>query len=430
MNIQLELAHLRKTIARIDARYSAPLPLPKPTVFGEECLEGSVVETARGRHFEMNRLFPLLQRHGSYQISSFHQIDPCLLDGISGGAIPRTDPRRWAFLDTETTGLAGGTGTCAFLIGLGSIEDSGFHVRQYFVRDFDEEASALEGLRRDLERFDVLVTFNGRTFDQPLLETRYTMNRARHPFARMEHLDLLHGARRLFRLRLENCRLVNLEHEILGFERHGDVPGEMIPHLYFEFLRSRRAARLKAVFEHNANDIVSLACLTGIVPQAFRDPCNAETLNNAARHGMDLLGLARWLAVSGRTEESLILTRRAIDLGLPDEHLFRALFDAGLMEKKLGREVESLATFTDLTLERNPWRVRAYEEVAKYYEHKERNFTMALECVHAARALADSPALQTREARLRSRTDRMAKQLRLLTARTGRRGRKAAQKLN
>src|SRR5260370_39688247 len=133
-------------------------------------------------------------------MSDLQEIDPGLLCGISGGAFRHCDARRWAFLDTETTGLAGGSGTCAFLIGLGFIDDDGFRVKQYFVRDFNEEASALEGLRRELERFDVLVTFNGRTFDQPPLETRYTMNRARHPFARLGHLYLLYGARRLFQL--------------------------------------------------------------------------------------------------------------------------------------------------------------------------------------------------------------------------------------
>ena len=428
MDIQEQLVHLRGTMARIDARFKSQTLAVSPlrAVSASDAQTGSVVETSKGRHFEMQKLYPRDRLHGSYEIADLHEMDPRFLEGISAGSIPHVDPRRWAFLDTETTGLAGGSGTCAFLIGLGSIEDEGFLVRQYFVRDFDEEASALEALRQALERFDVLVTFNGRTFDQPLLETRYTMNRARHPFGRMQHLDLLYGARRLFRLRLESCRLVNLEQEILGFERHGDVPGEMIPHLYFEYLRSGRAGRLGPVFEHNALDIVSLACLTGIIPEAFRDPCNAK-----ARHGTDLLGLARWLAMSDRFAEALALTRRAVDMGLPDAHLFRGLFEAGVLEKKLGRDSESLATFTDLTLQRNPYRARAYEEVAKYYEHRERNFAMALEFVRAARASGDSAALGAREARLQARTERTTKQLRLVVAvKPVRRTRTSALKLN
>jgi len=221
------------------------------------------------------------------------------------------------------------------------------------------------------------------------------MNRARTPFSRLEHLDLLYGARRLFKLRLDNCRLVNLENQILGIEREGDVPGEMIPYLYFEYLRTRRAFRLAPVFHHNVLDIVSLACLTGVIPEAFRDPENIR-----ARHGTDLLGVARWLRVSDRLEEALRLMRRAVEMGLPDHHLFRTLFEAGGIEKKLGLEHAALATFTDLTLSPNPFRARAYEELAKHYEHRERNFAMALECVRAARRTEDSEALAARQVRL------------------------------
>ena len=151
---------------------------------------------------------------------------------------------KWAFLDTETTGLAGGTGTYAFLVGVGSIEASGFRLRQFFMRDYGEEASLLSRLDEYLAPFDVLITYNGKAYDQPLLETRFRMVRARHPFERMEHLDLLFGARRLWKLRLESCRLVDLENRILGVERQGDLPGEMIPYIYFDFLRTQQAFRL------------------------------------------------------------------------------------------------------------------------------------------------------------------------------------------
>ena len=311
----------------------------------------------------------------------------------------------WAFLDTETTGLAGGSGTYAFLIGVGSIDAEGFRVRQFFMRDYDEEASVLHSLTAYLARFDVLMTYNGKSYDQPLLETRYTMCRTRHPFARMEHLDLLYGARRLFKLRLENCRLVNLENQILGVERDDDIPGEMIPYCYFEYLRTRRAHRLMPMFHHNVLDIVSLACLTGVIPEAFRDPENMQ-----ARHGADLLGLARWLQVSGRLEEAHRLMRRAIDMGLPDQHLFRALFEAGALEKKLGLEHAALATFTDLSLSPNPFRVQAYEELAKHYEHREKNFAMALECVRAAREMEDSEARAGRQLRLEAKCARATRQ--------------------
>lgn len=402
MDIQEQLAYLRQTVARTieetNRRYSAP----KPTDFVEDLISGEAVETPHGRHFEMEKLFERHQRHGSYEISDLTDWPHDLLDSLSEGLIAKAAPEDIAFLDTETTGLAGGSGTYAFLIGVGSIHPEGFRVRQFFMRDYNEEASQLHALSAYLARFEVIVTYNGRSYDQPLLETRYTMSRARHPFAKLEHLDLLYGARRLFKLRLENCRLTNLESQILGFDRGEDIPGELIPYCYFEYLRTRRASRLLPVFHHNVLDIVSLACLTGVVPEAFRDPENVR-----ARHGADLLGLARWLQVSGRFEEALRMTRRAIDLGLPDQHLFRALFEAGGLEKKLGQEHAALATFTDLTLSRNPWRVRAYEELAKHYEHREKNFAMALECVLAAREEDDSEALLARQRRLELKSARL-----------------------
>src|SRR5262249_11202186 len=161
-------------------------------------------------------------------------------------------------------------------------------VRQFFMRDYGEEASLLRALHEHLEQFDVLVTYNGKAYDQPLLETRYRMARARVPFSRLGHLDLLHGARRLWKLRFDSCRLVELENQILGVEREGDLPGEMIPYVYFEYLRTREAFRLVPILHHNAIDILTLACLTAIVPLAFSDPESAPI-----RHGAEMLGLAR-----------------------------------------------------------------------------------------------------------------------------------------
>ncbi len=416
MDIREQLAALRKTVAGIDCKYARkyadlpPLPARQaPTAgFVEELLSGEVVETPHGKHFETEKLYARHKRHGSYEISDLIELPPDLLDSLSGGAIPDAHPTTWAFLDTETTGLSGGSGTCAFLIGVGSIDAAGFRVRQFFLRDYNEEASALHSLAAYLARFDILITYNGKSFDQPLLETRYVMSRARHPFGRMEHLDLLHGARRLFKLRLESCRLVNLENQILGVERDEDVPGELIPYCYFEYLRTRRTLRLIPIFLHNALDILSLACLTGVIPAAFRDPENLK-----ARHGADLLGLARWLRMAGRLEEALRMMRRAIALGLPDKHLFRALFEAGSMEKKLGLDAAALATFSDLSLSPNPFRSQAYAELAKHYERRERNFPMALECIRAARGVEDSESLASRARRLEAQCAKANRQPRL-----------------
>ncbi len=402
-DVQEQLAWLRQKMAQIDAKYGAAPAIPPPKLplhreFVEEVMSGAVVETPRGRHFETEKLYPLHKRHGSFDIADLLHLPEDLLSALSEGAIPACHPKRWAFLDTETTGLAGGTGTYAFLIGIGSIDEEGFRVRQFFMREYAEEASQLHAVAEYLERFDVMVTYNGKTYDQPLLETRFRMSRMKPPFGRMEHLDLLFGSRRLWKLRLENCRLSYLENQILGVEREGDVPGELIPHYFFEFVRTQRAVRLIPIFHHNVMDIVSLACLTAIVPEAFRSPAEL-----AVRHGADLIGIARWLREAGQTDECLAMLRRAVDAGLPDALLFRTLFDIALIEKKCGREDVALAVFSDLVASPNPYRGRAYEELAKYYEHRERNYAMALEMV---RALDHSPERQRREQRLQLRLQR------------------------
>jgi uncharacterized protein YprB with RNaseH-like and TPR domain len=415
-DIQEQLAMLRRRIAHIDKKWTGDAPeRPRPSLlrpqdlrparyFVEELMSGEVVHTAAGEHFEAEKLFERHRRHGSMDISSLHDLPTDLLDSLSDGAIPSSHPSKWAFLDTETTGLAGGTGTYAFLIGVGNIEPAGFRLRQFFMRDYGEEPSLLKRLSEHLSQFDVLITYNGKTYDQPLLETRFRMARARHPFERLEHLDLLFGARRLWKLRLDSCRLVELENQILGVEREGDLPGEMIPYYYFEYLRTQQAFKLVPIFHHNAIDILSLACLTAIVPFAFRSP--EET---AFRHGADVIGLARWVLKAGRHDEALRLLRRAVDLGLPDDLLFRTLWDIGTIEKRLGRADAALALFTDLAASRNAYRMRALRELAIHYERRERDYATALEMTCNALALEDTPELRRREQRLRARTAKIHK---------------------
>lgn len=247
-DIQEQLAYLRRRIAKIDRKYTTTsgdrraksLPHERPERYCvEEWLSGREVDTGYGCHWETDKLYERHRRHGSIGVTELEDLPTDLLGPISNGEILNSAPQRWAFLDTETTGLAGGAGTYAFLIGVGLITPAGFHIRQFFMREFAEETSLLVGLAEYLKQFDVLITYNGKTYDQPLLETRYRMVRARPPFAGMQHLDLLCGARRLWKLRFDSCRLIDLENQILGVERDGDLPGELIPYVYFEYLRTR-----------------------------------------------------------------------------------------------------------------------------------------------------------------------------------------------
>ena len=418
LDTQEQLAILRRRIARIDRKYANAMPASSPPVriepapqkyFLEEWLAGEEVRTPAGAHFETERLWSSHRRHGSLYISALKELPDDLLDALSGGTAPASAPARWAFLDTETTGLAGGAGTYAFLIGVGRITPEGFRLRQFFMREPAEESSLLHRLTEYLSEFDTLITYNGRTYDQPLLETRYRMARAGAPFARMEHLDLLTGARRLWKLRFDSCRLVDLENQILGVEREGDLPGDMIPYVYFDYLRTREVWRIVPILHHNAVDILSLACLTGIVPWAFRDPENAPLT-----HGAEMVGLARWLLAAEQPEKALVLFRRAIDKGLRDDLMFRTLWDIARLEKKVGREDAALAICSELASCRNAFRQKALEELARHYEHRQRNYAMALEVTLSALLHGESDALLRRRARLEKRLAKRSANRRLL----------------
>lgn len=413
LDTEEQLARLRQRIAGIDRKYARKESSQKPPLsqpersssrcFIEEWAEGEVTSNQHGAHFQMERIFASHKRHGISDIGALAEMPHDFLHALSDSGIQSVPPDRWAFLDTETTGLAGGSGTYAFLVGVGRITADGFRVRQFFMRDYDEERSSLSSLEEHLRDFDVLITYNGKSYDQPLLETRFRMNRLKPPFGRLSHLDLLYGARRLWKLRLENCRLIQLEEQILGVIREGDLPGELIPYVYFEYVRSREAHRMVPVFHHNAIDILTLACLTGIVPAAFRSQ-DAESLAKIGVHrGEDLSGIARWLMASREFEAALALLKRSVDAGLPDRLLFRSLWDTALLEKKCGRPHAALNIFAELAGCKNEYRVSALEELAKFYEHEEKNFALALDFTARAIDLLPSPALTQRKERLEKR---------------------------
>ncbi|MBY0507695.1 MAG: ribonuclease H-like domain-containing protein [Bryobacteraceae bacterium] len=387
-----QLAMLRKRIAPLEKRQST-------SVLGQ--LSGHLATTTLGQHWEVEERYG---RHGNVDTLSLARLPAHLLRAISGGTIQDVPPTRWAFLDTETTGLAGGTGTVAFLVGVGRITAEGFAVRQFFMRDFGEESSQLAALAEHLSGFDVLVTYNGKSFDAPLLETRYRMNRARPPLARLEHVDLLHGARRLWKLRFESCRLVELEQQILGYTRVGDVPGEQIPQLYYDFVKRPRPALMAPVLEHNRLDIVSLACLTAIVPRAIEEPHQIEFAC-----GQEMIGLGRWLLATERYDEGLALLRRGVDQAIPDELMFKTLWEIAVTEKRLGRGSQAFAVLIESN---NPYRGQALEQLAIHYEHREKNLARALECAEAAQATQTPlPTLARRRQRLAAKLDRTQRRL-------------------
>ena len=208
-DLERQLEHLRRVDSRprqeAAARGGMPLPAHRAPKGIEAYVEGRVEQNEWGEFFLARQALPFGRPYCKLRIGDLSGAELSPLNLFLGNSsLPAVS--RLMFLDTETTGLAGGTGTCAFLIGIGAVEGSQFAVRQFFLRDYPEEKATLAALTKALENDDGLVTFNGKTFDIPLLETRYALARLKSPFGRLLHLDLLHPARRMWKLRLEKLR--------------------------------------------------------------------------------------------------------------------------------------------------------------------------------------------------------------------------------
>ena len=290
------------------------------------------------------------------------------------------------FVDLETTGLAGGAGTYAFLVGCAWFEAGRFRIRQFFLSSFAAERAVLEAVTGVAATAATVVTYNGKTFDLPLIETRYALNRMQTPFASMPHVDMLHPARRLWRQDEEQderdrrgsmmggaattsgCRLSALEQSLLGHEREGDVPGFEIPARYFRYVHSGDAGPLDAVLEHNRLDLLSLAFLTARAAQLLDDGAVAATTAREA------FGLGRLYERNGLATEALACFERAAEMGRTVRA--EALRASAVLLRRMRRFEEAAQAWQRLLDLRTcpPGLVReATEALAIHYEHRLRN---------------------------------------------------------
>jgi uncharacterized protein YprB with RNaseH-like and TPR domain len=266
---------------------------------------------------------------------------------------------RQVYIDTETTGLSGGSGTLAFLIGLAVVERDALVVTQYLITRFVGEAAMLTAFAGALTPDDRLVSYNGKSFDLPLMITRYRMQSLSHAFDGLPHLDLLHPVRRLFRNRWPDCRLMTLEEQLLGFKRQHDLPGSEAPAAWTDFIREGRAERLIRVVEHNRQDIVSLALGHAVLSQAIQRP---------EIHGADIVALAQWLSKHNAREAYTLLKSTSQRLNDRGKRLLGELarkaedwpLAVGLWEELADRGCED-----------------SLEQLAKYHEHISQNLDVA-----------------------------------------------------
>jgi uncharacterized protein YprB with RNaseH-like and TPR domain len=283
-----------------------------------EILGGDWRESGGRRFLVVDRKYAPGYRHGRVAIADCFPPESGIWPHLNLLCVASIDGSRLLFLDLETTGLAGGAGSYAFLVGCGWFEPPSpsasagqaacFRTRQFFLADFGAERALLESVAELAAGTACIVTYNGKTFDLPLIETRFVLQRMQTPFAAMPHVDMLHPARRLWREEDDACRLTNLEGTICGHEREDDVPGFEIPSRYFRYVRSGDARPLEAVFEHNRLDIVSLAMLTARATQLLDEG------PSAARTAREALGMGRLFERAGMTEEALDAFARAVNM--------------------------------------------------------------------------------------------------------------------
>ncbi len=358
---------------------TADLPAPKVDERSDisSVLRGTLLPTPLGETFVYEERFALDYRHGHAPI----RLD-APLDVMSAWA---ADPRlsslglsSFVFLDTETSGLAGGTGTYAFLVGAARFAESGeFVLQQFFMRDPSEEPALLEGLAAFLAPSQALVTFNGKAFDAPILATRYLMHSMPIPFKDFAHLDLLPLARRLWRDRLESRALKYLEENILQAPRTSEeVPGYEIPWLYFDYLRTGDARPLKGVFYHNAMDVVAMAALLSHTAALLADP-----FQEGIEHGLDVVALAKLYEDLGQWDTAARLFERGLQMSLSEANFWEAVRRLSVLQKRRGDFEDAIRLWEQAASEGH---IYAYVELAKYYEHKRRDPKSALKWTKSA----------------------------------------------
>ena len=410
----MDLTSRLRTIARTGAPRRELTYEPDTGVFGTtidlsrvaDILGGRPLATAFGTCLAIDRRYEADRWHGHVQIGScdiedtdaLRLLDPSLPCG--GPAGPRT-----VFIDLETTGLSGGAGTVAFLVGCGYFDMGAFQVRQFLLTSYASERALLSALTEFFADTDLIVTYNGKTFDVPVMETRWSFHRLPMPdFSReVPHFDMLHPARRLWSTRAASdhaapagCRLTTLEREVLGYRRIGDVAGVEVPGRYFQFLRTGDPRPLEPVLEHNRLDLVSLAAVTG---HALR---LARAGDGACRDEAEALALGRVL------ERANVMDRA------------EALYRLGLLYRRARQFTEAAAAWRDIVALTVPATVRrrpamsqlrgfAIEALAIHREHRERDIDGARDL--ALFALNDEGPPPGKAASLRHRLARLERKL-------------------
>ncbi|MDC3957978.1 ribonuclease H-like domain-containing protein [Polyangium jinanense] len=382
------LDELRDRIARIIGKAAPTAPRPDPT---RTELPFFVEHTTRGPLYVRRDRTPPAARVGRAPLVAARDAEPGLLSLLAlDPALATCNARRALFIDTETTGLQGGTGTVAFLLGMSFYDEAqgAFILEQALLRRLGEEGPILELLARRLDEASMIVTFNGKAFDMPLLRARFVMNRMPPP-RELPHLDLVHVARRIHGHRLKSRTLAAIESEVLGRERVGDVGGADVVACYMHYLRTSDEGALSGVVTHNEHDVLSMVALVGL----YGEPMHGGL------PGADLAGVAKTLRRAGELDRAAETAEAAVKRGGGA----LAKRTRGDIAKARGDKARALLDYEALAEEVDDPSVRL--ELAKLYEHHVKSFAAALALVDRGTGEAEA-ATEKRRARLRRKIEK------------------------
>jgi len=379
----------------------------------EHVVPGEIIGSEEDAFYRVRTTYPLDTLHGHCTLGdALNANGNHIALSANDEDLLEFDPMNASFIDTETTGLMGGTGTVTFLVGVGFFEKDQFILDQCFMRDYDDEEGMLHYLADLFKEREIIVSYNGKSFDMPLLRTRFISNRVPFRAEGNPHYDLVHAARRFWKKRLGDCSLGNIERHIMGIRREGDVPSAEIPQIWLRYLNSRDARKLEPVFYHHKMDILSLAALTGHLSQTLDAP-----LGEGFIHHEDRLSLIRIHYRQKKYKEVLELGEHILD-SIDKDHLRHECLEMLAFSSKRTEQWVSMEHYWTTLIDHFPADLTARHELAKHMEHRRKDLLKARDiCQNAIEYIgvreATGALLNAEEARisLTRRVDRINKKL-------------------
>ena len=381
----MDFESLSEKLRRMGVQIGVQKPLETPRQARkpiETVVPGREYQTNFGSLFSLGHSYPQNYLHGRQPVLPQHPIY-----GLARWSrVPELEQKnldQFIFLDTETTGLSGGTGTMAFMVGVARFRGESLAMEQFFLRSPAEEAALLAGLEEFCDGMAAVVTYNGKSFDIPILNTRYILQGFTSPFEDLPHLDLLHLTRRIWRARLEQCNLGNIEQQILQLQRDGDeVPGYLVPEYYAQYLRDGNAEPLRGIFYHNEQDVLSLAALFALFADMLEAPTAWETPSS-----QDLTALGRLLEHMGEVDGAVSLYQKGAQTAESARTKLEPLLAQAKLHKRHGEYNRALPLWEQAAADGS---LEALEELAKYYEHSTRQLEKALAYTNQALRLLET----------------------------------------